>query len=358
MTTVAVPICREWDTWRHTEKVHQIFLTELQLPSANAGKHDRPIFLAPFNASSIYSKMNPFDSPDYDISWSSTRSSSIQVAVQIKDRHLNDAFHTRRHVYYTSVPIQALSTTTSSYVPTVRALTAGEQGAVTSVKFSPSGEQVVWAEMRVDGFEADRNRIVSIELDGYKRVEWTESWDRSPSFVTVSCQGACAASPIEPGLTWSSSSFQWSHDSKSLYLIAENEGSILPYHLTHPGHLPTPLIFNGSTTSIIPLSSESLLIGRNSFVSPVESFIISVSDSNGDGDKVPSTELTQVTSWSHKGLKHKRLSQGEKFWFKGAEGVDVMGWIVKPPGWKEGGDKKYPMGEQAIRTSCFVGTVD
>jgi dipeptidyl aminopeptidase/acylaminoacyl peptidase len=156
---------------------------------------------------------------------------------------------------------------------------------------------------------------------------------------------------------------QWSLDSKSLYLLSENLGSVLPYHLSHPGHLPTPLLFNGSTSSLVPLPSSKLLIQRSSLISPPESYILTIpefgtdisKDQDGDGDKTPATTLEQVTMHSEKGLKGKHLSPGEKFWFKGTEGQDVMGWMVKPKGWKAGEKKKWPMGELEVEGREVLG---
>lgn len=128
--------------------------------------------------------MNPFANTDYDIAWSPTSTPSVQVVVQIKDPHLNDAFHTRRVVYYTSIPFASLSST--SFIGKVTPLTPGEQGAINALSFSPDGRRVAWTEMRIDGAEADRNRVVSVDIEKRKRTEWTEGWDRSPSAIIVS----------------------------------------------------------------------------------------------------------------------------------------------------------------------------
>lgn len=129
-------------------------------------------------------------------------------------------------------------------------------------------------------------------------------------------------------------------------MIAEHHGSALPYHLTHPGHLPTPLLFSRSTSSIQSLNDGRLLIAASSLTSPSEDFLLlppTSKSQGGDGDKSGAFELHAVTSWSKHALKGKDLSKGEEFWFKGAENHDVMGWIVKPKGWKSNQNAKYPL---------------
>ena len=63
------------------------------------------------------------------------------------------------------------------------------------------------------------------------------------------------------------------------------------------------------------------------------------------GDQVESiqTQAERITHFSESELKHKELSPGEEFWFKGAADKDVQGWIVKPKGWKAGEKKKWPV---------------
>ena len=53
-------------------------------------------------------------------------------------------------------------------------------------------------------------------------------------------------------------------------------------------------------------------------------------------------EFEQLTKFTADELKGKSLSQGEDFWFEGAK-HRIQGWIVKPPGFKEGEKRKHPI---------------
>ena len=66
----------------------------------------------------------------------------------------------------------------------------------------------------------------------------------------------------------------------------------------------------------------------------------------------------QVTSFTEKALVGKTLRLPEDFYFEGAEGKQVHGFVVKPYGWKEGDRKKWP-GLLFIHggTSAFAGPV-
>lgn len=268
--------------------------------------------------------MQPFETTDFDLAYSGDR---LHVAVQIKDKYLNYAFNSRRQVYLTSLAEESssfestLSDALASPVkPDVQMVTSGDQGDVSYITFSPNGTSLAWLQREENGAESDRNRVITYSLDKQTLKVWTETWDRSPSSIV------------------------WSKDGNSLYLIAEEAGSSLPYHLTHPGHLPTPLLFNGTTSAITPLdgSGSRLLLGISTLTHPTEHYVLAFkAPKSGDGDKNPASKLTQLTSWSN--LDHTSLSEGEKFWFKGAHDHDVMGWLIPPRGFKKGSHKKWPL---------------
>jgi hypothetical protein len=155
--------------------------------------------------------MQPFESGQFDISIpppGKDKEPKIDVIINVKDKYLNYAFHTRRQIYLTSVGLEwktvsldgsypyegyqfASSLTGSGSDSAMTAddptlLTSGDQGSVSESKFSPEGSQVVWLEMQEDGNESDRNTVVVYDLEARKKSVWTENWDRSPSSVTVS----------------------------------------------------------------------------------------------------------------------------------------------------------------------------
>lgn len=245
--------------------------------------------------------------------------SKDRLAFVIKDPKLNPALHTRLEVFVMDLG--------AGHAEPVH-LTPHSHGAISGLTFSPDGKQLAWLEQAEDGYESDRN-VLTVQSfhDGGKpgkQVRWTEQWDRSPKEVV------------------------WSHDGESVYLVAEHHGSTLPYHLTHPNHLPTPLLFNGSTTSVTVLGHDSLLLGLTSLTSPLDTFKLTVSaPGNNDGDKLPRSRLQRLTDWSSAHLAGRLDAHGgEPFWFTGAEGWDVMAWVVKPRGWslkaaKAG--KKWPL---------------
>ncbi|WWC61924.1 uncharacterized protein I303_104510 [Kwoniella dejecticola CBS 10117] len=306
---------RHWDEWRTPGKVWTIGVTSLVTKGglwesvATGGGHT---FVNLLKDTGLYSQMDPIGSFSLTSSY---------LAAAIKTPHLNYATHTREDIYLVALPGHPASSSP-------RHLTPHSHGAISAVTFSPDGKKLAWLEMKKDGYESDK-RVIVVHEEGKGTKRWTEDWDRSPSSLT------------------------WSLDSDSLYFTAEHHGRVLPYHLTHPDHLPTPLYFNGTTTSITPLANHTILISQQSLTSPSDDFILaiahrkqgtSVGDGDNDGDKLPHDGLKRLTAWSAEYIGNRLEGlNGEEFWFEGAEGKDVMGWALKPRGWEESQKKAWPL---------------
>ena len=76
---------------------------------------------------------------------------------------------------------------------------------------------------------------------------------------------------------------------------------------------------------------------RSSLTSPNEVFVLRGLNESGK------PAVDQLTKLAAAGLKGKSLDTGEDIWFEGAEGKQVHGWAIKPPGFKKGDQKKWPI---------------
>ena len=63
---------------------------------------------------------------------------------------------------------------------------------------------------------------------------------------------------------------------------------------------------------------------------------------NTQGDFKWGLQPEQITRFTEKALAGKTLCPAEDFYFEGAEGKQVHGFVVKPYGWKEADKKKWP----------------
>ncbi|ORY64736.1 Alpha/Beta hydrolase protein [Leucosporidium creatinivorum] len=261
--------------------------------------------------------------------------SSTHLVFHSKDPHLNPAWHTRTQVYL--LPLSPRSAAEA----TPKALTVGTQGACSSPTISPDGKRVVWLEMREDGYEADRNRVMVYEIETGERWGATEKWDRSPSSV------------------------KWCPCGEKVLLTAEDGGFVKLFQLSLPipsssisasslsltSPTPEALTHRHSITSFTPLTPSTLLLTSNSLTNPNVLSTLTIlppPEDKGKGQGPSRVEHRPLSSLTEHLKEEKELDEGESFYFAGAEGWQVHGFILFPPGFKDAqvrkeSGKKWPL---------------
>ncbi|GAA5895770.1 uncharacterized protein JCM6883_001616 [Sporobolomyces salmoneus] len=271
-------------------------------------KEHRPKVLGPMKGTKLECPVGPFGSTsDYSLS-----PLGSHLLIHSKDPQVSPSWHTRTNLYLFSLSPRS----SRDREPTL--LSIGTQGASSCPRFSPDGGKVSWLEMREDGYEADRNRVMIHDLESGETKGVTEEWDSSPG------------------------SIEWGRDGKSLLVTTEERGHVVVYELqlTEKGEAKRRKLTNqgGTVSSVQALTNGKLLLGINSFTSPNELYLLSISstsssDDQDDNAKGPTEEptLKLVASLTRNLLSTKSLSKGEEFVFPGSGGQEVHGWILFPP---------------------------
>ncbi len=156
---------------------------------------------------------------------------------------------------------------------------------------------------------------------------------------------------------------QFSQDSEYLYLTAGDHARsklfVIPVpetpdeSSTHPSlppnyTTPQPLTHSGAVTALQILPNGRLIFSRSSLRGANDVFIIrELRQLETDLAKVQSNfewkgAPEQITRFTESALTDKNLRQPEDFYFEGAEGKKVHGFVIKPYGWKVGDTKKWP----------------
>ncbi|KAM0786506.1 hypothetical protein ACM66B_001964 [Microbotryomycetes sp. NB124-2] len=352
---------RHWDSWKSTageiKQLHFIHLARnpssvtssdesddfehVQAPGSEDGKWvvdkepissastskdpKRPVVKSPLAGTKLECPVGPFGGGG-DFSFTADH-----LVFHAKDPHVNPAWHTRTIVY--SVPLSPRSAEDSK----PKALTVGTQGACSTPTLSSDGKRIAWLEMREDGYEADRSRVMIYEIDSGRRWGATEKWDRSPSHL------------------------DWCPCNEKLFLTAEDGGFVKLFQLAVPvpkddnaafaaSVEPEALTHTRSVSSASPVSPSTLLLTQHSLTSPNRLSLLHLSKRStqqASSDKPPHDvqQVPLATLTKHLAAE-KELDRGESFWFAGAEGIQVHGFILFPPG---AGDaslrkgKKYPL---------------
>ena len=174
--------------------------------------------------------------------------------------------------------------------------------------YSPDGRYIAYLQMKRAGFEADQSQLVLYERSSGKRINLTEQFDYSLNDIV------------------------WSPDSKVIYFNADDKGAESIFKLTIATKSIETIVdrgYNGSL-QLLP-DGKALIVAKESINQPVELYRV---DTEGKTVK-------KLTSVNDERLSQIAMNPKEDFWFDGAGGAKVHGFIVKPPAFDA--TKKYPM---------------
>jgi acylaminoacyl-peptidase len=134
---------------------------------------------------------------------------------------------------------------------------------------------------------------------------------------------------IKTKLDRSISNLRWSRDSKNIFFFYDDKGNtkIAKTNLKGKNNILVNNIGRGYS-----LAKNGSLV-----------FITTKPDLPSDlAIKIPGKDVKIITSINADILAHKELGKVEEIWYKSSfDGLDIQGWIMKPPGFDK--SKKYPL---------------
>lgn len=205
----------------------------------------------------------------------------------------------------------AQSTNTDLYhydIPTgeTKNLTYRNKGYDLDPVFSPNGKYLTWNSMATDGYEADRYRIMALNMSTGITNELTRGYDHN------------AHAP------------QWSKDSKNVYFTSERDGTQHIYKINATNGKIKPVTSGVFNYYDFIVTKEGLIARRASMSQPHEIFLI-----KEDGSKVKA-----ITDVNGKYLSRMKMGEVKKRMVKTTDGKDMLVWMIYPPNFDP--NKKYP----------------
>ena len=209
-------------------------------------------------------------------------------------------------------PVVAVSTNNDIYVVPVA---GGDPRKITDnlandsqPLYSPDGKYIAYRAMKRLGFEADENQIVLYDRGTGRRTNISETFDYSINEMV------------------------WSPDSKSIYCNADDKGNVTLFKISVSDKKTTMLQVNGFNTSLqLSPDGKTLVFVKQNVDRPSEVFKM-----DADGQN-----LKPLTSINADRIAQLDMNKLDEFWFKGAEGSKIEGFLLKPPGFDN--SKKYPV---------------
>jgi len=189
-------------------------------------------------------------------------------------------------------------------------LTIGNMGYDQNPSISPDGKYMAYVSMEHDGYEADKNRLMLLDLNTKKTTDLSANFDQ----VTGSTI--------------------WSTDSKVLYFTSETNATSQLYAY-HVDKSKIEQITNGNQDyneiSVGAEGKKTIIIGsQTTMTRPAELFSI---------DPVKKTDV-QITFTNKSILDGIKTSKVEKRMIKSTDGKEILTWVIYPPDFDA--SKKYP----------------
>ncbi len=208
--------------------------------------------------------------------------------------------------------VQALSTNNDVF--TVRLDGSGckkistSKGNDTRPLYSEDGKYMAYLEMIQPQHEADQKDVILINLKTKKRINLTKDLDRTIS------------------------SFFFAHKSKYMYFSCGDSGYNSLYKVKLPGGKMEKILGDIAFSSVnIDKKGKNIYLVK--------------SDSDTPGDlycyNVKKKKFSQLTSYGSELTDNYKMGTTESFWFKGAYGDSVQGFVTFPYGYDR--NKKYPL---------------
>jgi dipeptidyl aminopeptidase/acylaminoacyl peptidase len=172
--------------------------------------------------------------------------------------------------------------------------------------FSPDGRYMAWESMKTPGFEADKNRIMIMDLENETFTDYSENFDQSAE------------------------GFKWSKDGKKLYFISGHHATYQIYQLEIATREITPVTQGTHNYNSVAIAGEYLVGERMSMSAPTE--IIRINPEDG-----AQMQLTQITKPV---LDKIEMGKVEERWVETTDGKQMLVWVIYPPNFDPA--KKYP----------------
>jgi dipeptidyl aminopeptidase/acylaminoacyl peptidase len=225
------------------------------------------------------------------------------------NRDKNPAASTNNDLWI--VPINGDGGRESSPVP-VKNITADNPASDSTPLYSPDGKYIAYRAQQRPGYESDRFRLMLYDRKTGQKKNLTDNFDR-----------------------WVGT-YVWSPDSDSLFFSAEQDGEspIFMSKVDDNGGKPSLVVGGFNDDLAIVKSNSAVFFTRMSLQRPNEIFREELATDHN-------LEPQRLTHVNEAVLSQVAMSPLEPFWFPGANGDKVEGFLVKPPNFDA--NKKYPI---------------
>jgi dipeptidyl aminopeptidase/acylaminoacyl peptidase len=225
--------------------------------------------------------------------------------------------------------VEATSTNNDLWIVSVNGgaaknITADNPASDSTPLYSPDGRYIAYRAQQRPGYESDRFRLMLYDRKTEEKKNLTESFDR-----------------------WVGT-FTWAPDSRAVYFAYEESGRSPIRAVDLDGQVLQELLPGFNDDLVTTFDGDSLLFTQMTLSRPNEIHVLRDLIRRRDARKrfhvdeqySPPPALTHLNDAV---VSQVAMSPLVSFWFPGANGDKVEGFLVHPPGFEYGSSKKYPV---------------
>ncbi|WP_106520681.1 S9 family peptidase [Taibaiella chishuiensis] len=191
----------------------------------------------------------------------------------------------------------------------------GMMGYDQAPAFSPDGKKIAWLSMRRDGYEADKNDIIVMDVASKAHMNVTVGWDET----------------VDGG-------FAWSTTGSDIYFNAALKGTLQLFSVRIPSNLLVRMmpavvqVTKGDfdVTGIVAQNGNNLVVSRTDMNHAAELFKVDLKDGKMNA-------LTHVNDVAYSKIG---MSQTKMRMVQTTDGKQMGVWVIYPPNFDPA--KKYP----------------
>jgi len=175
-------------------------------------------------------------------------------------------------------------------------------------RYSPDGRYIAYLAMVRPGYESDRLRLMLYDRRTGERRDLTPDFDRSVRDIV------------------------WGLSSKKIFFTAVDRGRSVIHQINVKNGKITPLVDEGVCWNItVSPNGKTIFYLKSNSIQPYEIYAFDLKKK----------KETRLTYFSEELFSQLELSPAEDFWFAGANGDSIHGFLTGPPNFSQ--REKYPL---------------
>ncbi len=320
---------RHWNAYREGKRAHIFVQPIFEIPPAGRSLGDHP--------ASIPRDLTPgdYDAPVFSLGGQDDYAFSPDgEEICYTSNHDKVPATSTNNDLWTVPANWPTNATPAEVLAKTKDITADNPASDSTPLYSPDGKYIAYRAQQRPGYESDRFRLMLYDRKTGRKTQF---------------------GPTEKTDFWVGT-FTWSPDSSKLYFVAEIKGESPIYLVTfkinsidgaaggdvtiHDTALDYTVLRRGFNDDIAVTSDGALLFTRMSIAAPNEIYRQSLTHVGLEKNE-SDLEMRQLTHLNDAVLGQVAMSPLEPFWFTGAHGDKVQGFLIKPPNFDA--SKKYPV---------------